>query len=93
MPNIMKIIQQLRPYVPDDDTYGRMSADLNDLVEASEWLLTTINKNYNELTWQSIEDFLIDLEVKYIKHVEFHSKSLRKDLNVVLENIAKKHPD
>ena len=86
----LKIVEQLRPFVANDDSYGRVYADLHDLIEASEWLLGEMDKKRDELlTAEQIEVFLIDLDVHYVQHVAFHLKSLRKDLDVMLAKLDK----
>ena len=42
--NQLALIQQLRPYTPDEATFGRIYADLHDLLEASAWLLNTFSR-------------------------------------------------
>ena len=84
----LKFVEQLRPFVADEDAYGRVYADLHDLMVASEWLLAEIDQKRDEpLTAEKIEDFLIDLDVRYIQHVTFHLTSLRKDLDMILAKL------
>ena len=81
--------RQLKPFVKDEHAYARMCTDLHDLVAASEWLLSEMDKRVaTPLTVDNVEDFLIDLDVRYIQHVTYHLKSLRKDVNVTLSSIA-----
>ena len=86
---IESLMKQLRPFTKGDQAYGRLYADFHDLIDACEWLLTELrSKEAKVLSTSEIEEFLIDVDVKFIKHVSFHLKSLRKDINATLTNIS-----
>jgi len=83
----LKFVEQFRPYVVDEDALARMRVDLHDLIEASEWLLDEIKQRDSGLmTPDELETFLINLDVHYVRHVFFHLRSLRKDINASLKN-------
>ena len=85
----LHIVEQLKAFIADDERYGRMHADLHDLIEASEWLLQAMNKVRDyPLTADSAEDFLIDLDINYVQHATFHLNSLRADIASVLGQIS-----
>jgi hypothetical protein len=70
--------------------YGRMHADLHDLIEAGEWLVAELDKLKDEpLNADQVETFLINLDVHYVQHVTWHLKSLRGDIASVLAKIAR----
>ena len=86
-PRGLALLKQLRPFVVDDAAYGRLYADLHDLLEASAWLLKTFaDYEGRSLSSSELEDLLVDIDVKFVDHVSFHLKSLRKDLKATLEN-------
>ncbi|MEP7007543.1 MAG: hypothetical protein ABI810_16290 [Sphingomonas bacterium] len=79
--NMLNFIDQIRPYVNDDEALGRIRVDLHDLVEACEWLLSNIQKNTDKtMTEDELETFLIELDINYIQHASFHIKSLKKEI-------------
>jgi hypothetical protein len=81
----IKVVEQLRPFFSNEAGYGRMHANLHDLVEASEWFLATMDRTRAEtLTAEQVEDFLIELEVHFVDHAMFHLRSLKKDIAAVL---------
>ncbi len=83
-------VQQLKEYAPDADTYGRLSADVHDLLQASEWLLSVTKQSSGKrLEPSELESLLIDIDVKFVQHVSFHLKSLRKDIAAVLKRFPK----
>lgn len=83
----LALLEQLRPFVGDEAVYGRLYGDLHDLLEASAWLLKTFaDYEGRSLSPSELEDLLVDIDVKFVEHVSFHLKSLRKDLRATLEN-------
>jgi hypothetical protein len=85
-PSTPSFVKQLREYAPDAVTYGRLSADFTDLLRASEWLLSVAKQSSGRhLEPSELESLLIDIDVKFVQHVSFHLKSLRKDVAAVLK--------
>ena len=85
-PRGLTLIEQLRPFVADEATYGRMYGDFHDLLEASAWLLETFAAHEGrELSASELEDLLVKIDVKFVEHASFHLRSLRKDLKAALE--------
>ena len=83
-----RLIQQLRPFLPNDDAYGRLYADIHDLVEISAWFLAKMNSNADKtLGPAEIEDFLIELDVNFIDHGLFHLQSLKAEIKSALKNL------
>lgn len=83
----LSLLNQLRPFVADEVTYGRIHSDLHDLLEASAWLLKTFAAHEGQsLSASELEDLLVDIDVKFVDHVSFHLTSLRNDLKATLEN-------
>jgi hypothetical protein len=83
--NITALLDALDGHIPDEDTRGRLSVDLQDLVEASRWLLSTLQGVGSRAhTDDELESLLIDLEVRYLDHATYHIKSLRAALTAVL---------
>jgi hypothetical protein len=87
IPSLHFTLEQLRPFVTDEATYGRIYADLNDLLEASAWLLKTFaNNEGRSLSTSELEELLIHVDIHFIDHVLFHLKTLRHDLKSTLKN-------
>ena len=85
----VKRLKDIESYIVDPNLYGRMRVDLNDIIEASEWLLSTMsNQSKLPLTADVAEDFLIELDINYVQHVTFHLNTLRMDIASVLEHIS-----
>lgn len=83
--SIAALLDALDGHIPDEDTRGRLSVDLQDLVESSRWLLNTLEGvKAHPRTDGELENFLIDLEVHYLDHATYHIKSLRRALTTVL---------
>ncbi|MFT7722455.1 MAG: hypothetical protein QM788_06455 [Roseateles sp.] len=81
------LLEQLRPFAPDEEAYGRICADLQDLVGASAWLLQTIAKNKGRtLSPSELEDLLVDIDVHFVEHSSFHLSSFSRDIKAMLEN-------
>ena len=71
--------------------YGRMYADLHDLIEVGEWLSAELKRRGDEpLTADQAESFLVELDVHLVEHATWHLNSLRKDIASALANIASK---
>ena len=80
------LLEQLKSYASSDESYGRIRADFLDLIEACQWFLSVMEQNEERtLSESELEDVLIDIDVKFIQHVAFHLKSLRKDLPDILK--------
>ena len=85
----LALIQQLRQYTPDETTYGRIYADLHDLLEASAWLLETFSRHQAKtLRASEIETLLVDIDVKFAVHVTMPMDTASTD-----EKAAKKAED
>lgn len=83
--NIQRLVDALGEHLPNDDRRGQVSADLNDLVEASRWLLAAIGSIHaGPYADAELEDLLIELDVHFLEHANFHIESLRKTIAVVL---------
>ncbi|NRF69155.1 hypothetical protein HLB44_19350 [Aquincola sp. S2] len=90
IPLSLAFIEQLRPFAKDEASYGRVYADLRDLLEASSWLLATAaGCEGRSLQPDEIETLLIEIDVKFVQHVSFHIKSLSREL----ESMLKRFPD
>ena len=84
-PQQIALIEQLKPYAPDEATYGRMYADLHDLLEASAWLLDTFSRHQGEtLSESQIETLLVNIDVKFAEHAAYHLRTLRPDIEATL---------
>jgi hypothetical protein len=91
VPRVLNILEQLRPFVVDESAYGRLHADLHDLLEASAWLLKTFSENDGRpLSVSELETLLINIDVHFVDHVLFHLKTLRKDVKATLKNFPKR---
>jgi hypothetical protein len=89
--NRLKFLEQLKPVLADSATYGRMYADLHDLLQAGQWLTAELDRlQGRSLTSDEIETFLIDLDIAYIQHASFHLKSLHADVNATLAGLEGK---
>jgi hypothetical protein len=85
LPNIRRLIDALGDHIAGEDRRGQLSVDLQDLVEASRWLLTKLGSIRSEpYTDDELEGVLVDLEVRFLDHASYHIKSLRKTLAAVL---------
>lgn len=85
----LALIQQLRQYTPDETTYGRIYADLHDLLEASAWLLETFSRHQGKtLSASEIETLLVDIDVKFAVHVSYHLQTLRRDIEATLARFS-----
>jgi len=83
----LAFLAQIRPFAVDEVSYGRIYADLVDLLEASEWFVKAIDGlESRDLTQSELEDFLIEVDVKFVDHAFFHLSSLRNDLKAALRN-------
>jgi hypothetical protein len=88
-PSELAVVDQLRPFLTDDAMYGRMHADLHDLIEVGEWLSAESSRRGDEpLTADQAETFLVELDVHLVEHATWHLNSLRKDIASALANIA-----
>jgi hypothetical protein len=83
----LAFLEQLRPFAASGEAYGRMHADLQDLLEASEWLVGTISAlGDRKLSVSELEDLLVEIDVNFVEHASYHLASLRGDLKAALEN-------
>ena len=90
----LAFLAQLRPFAVDEVSYGRIYADFVDLIRASEWFVKTIDElEGRELTQSELEDFLIEVDIKFVDHEFFHLSSLRNDLKAALENFPDEDAD
>ena len=82
----LSIVEQLKPFLNNSEIYGRLYADIHDLLEACEWFMAEIKKTESKtLSSDEIENLLIEIDVRFIEHAMFHLSSLRKDLNTILK--------
>lgn len=66
-----------------------LRADFVDLLESNELLKRLIFRSAVMTNdFESIESLLIDIEVRYIDHVQFHLNSLRRNVKVLLDKVA-----
>jgi hypothetical protein len=85
--NPLPLLEQIKPYAPDEATFGRTSANLRDIVEECEWLLQVVSASEQKtLSEDELEALLIDIDVRFIMHVGWHLRSLRKDFPSILAN-------
>jgi hypothetical protein len=83
----LAFLKQLRPFVASEEAYGRMHADLQDLLEASEWLIGTVGAlRDRKLSVSELEDLLVEIDVNFVEHASYHLASLRGDIKSTLEN-------
>ena len=83
----LAFLDQLRPFAVDKASFGRIYVDFVDLLEASEWFVTTISALENQhLTQRQLAELLTEVEVKFVDHALFHLSSLSNDLKAALEN-------
>jgi hypothetical protein len=83
----LTFLEQLRPFAGNEEVFGRFRADLQDLLEASEWLLGTVRSlESRELSVSELEDLLVEIDVNFVEHASFHISSFRGDLKSMLEN-------
>ncbi|CAN5402676.1 hypothetical protein BH11PSE7_BH11PSE7_36850 [soil metagenome] len=88
-PHQLALIEQLRPYLHDEAAYGRMYADLHDLLEASAWLLNTFSQfDGKPLDASRVEELLVDIDVKFAEHVSWHLQTLRPNIAIALEQFT-----
>jgi hypothetical protein len=93
LPNIQRLIGALGDHIADEDQRGQLSADLQDLVGASRWLLTMLGSiRSGPHTDDELESMLIEFEVHFLDHTSYHIKSLRKTLAVVLATFPDDEP-
>ena len=90
LPNALQdILDQLQRHIGDNELRGRLYADLHDVLEASLWFSSALEKlQGRQLTQDEFESFFIDLEVKLVQHLGFHLESLKRDLPTVLDALA-----
>lgn len=87
LPAQLLFLEQLRPFVIDEDAHGRIYADLHDLLEAGAWLRQTVAETSGKtLSPSELEDLLVDIDVHFVEHSLFHLSSLRQDIKATLEN-------
>jgi hypothetical protein len=92
--SLSSLLEQIKPYVTDAATYGRLRVDFQDLAEACEWFLSIIKDNEGKVLKSSeIEDILVDIDIHFVQHVSFHLKSFRKNLNRTLNNFPEERSD
>jgi hypothetical protein len=85
-----RLIEQLRPFLRDEDAYGRFRADIHDLKEICTWFLEKMNPDSEKsMSVNELEDFLIELDVNFIDHGIFHLRSLKAEI----ESALKQFPD
>jgi hypothetical protein len=76
----------LRRIVPTDACDG-VSADVNDLLEISRWLLARVSNLEGRLVSpDSLETFLIELDVQ-LDHLRFHVDSLKPAITAALAGL------
>lgn len=82
------LVGMLTKITKDDILLGRFKADICDMMEMNCWLIEKIRElKQTTVTVENIEDFLIDLEIKYVDHAFYHLSSMKKDIADLLENI------
>jgi len=78
----IRVKEQLNPFTESDEEFGRLNADLHDLVECSEWLLAALETaGDKKMTDEEIETFLIDLDTRFAEHVMYHASSLHEGIS------------
>jgi len=90
----LSFVEQLRPFVADEDSFGRISGDLQDVLAASAWLLKTVAQHENRrLSPAELEQLVADLDTRFVEHMFYHLMSLREDLKVTLERFPVRRED
>ncbi len=90
---LLALIDQLKPYAPDADTHARVRVDFMDLADICQWFLDEIAKHAGStLSQDQLEEFLIEIDVNFIQHIEFHLRSLQKTLPRILEKFPNEEP-
>jgi hypothetical protein len=80
-------LDQLKGFAASEEAYGRLRADFQDLLEASEWFSQTVRALAGRtLSVSELEDLLVEIDVKFVEHASFHLETLRGDLKAALEN-------
>lgn len=83
----LAFLTQLRQFAPSEEVYGRLRVDLQDLLEASKWLVEAVKAiEGRELSRSELEDLLVEIDVNFVEHASYHLASLRGDLKATLEN-------
>jgi len=86
--NTNRLIAQIRPLLRDDESYGRLHADVHDLIEICTRFLRVTSAGPNRaLTREELEGFLIDLDIE-IDHSQFHLNSLKAEIGSALVKLA-----
>ncbi len=89
--NAEQLLKQLQPFTRDEDAYGKLHADLHDMIEICEWFLQTMDSvRQKQLSRDEIESLLIELEVNLVDRGGFHLKSLKKGIAEALRQISEK---
>ena len=85
----LKIVEDMKRFMPDDEMYARIYGDLHDLIGISERFLAEIEKRRAfPLSVEDTERFLIDLKISYVDHSNFHLRSLGKEISKLLKNLS-----
>ncbi|GAB2175294.1 hypothetical protein [Dongia sp. agr-C8] len=82
-------IEQVKPYLADEETFGRFCADINDLIEACEWFLKHTNLEPGRvLSPSELQALLIDIETAFVEHAAYHINSLGSEIESALESLS-----
>ena len=87
--NANRLVEQIRPFLNDDESYGRLLADVHDLMEICAWFLNVTSSDANKLlNRDELETLLMELDIRLVDHGLFHLSSLKKQINSALEKLA-----
>ena len=68
---------------------GQLSTDLNDIIESGAWLQATIEAaSSSQLSGDSVESLLIEMDVRFIDHVDHHLKSMKAIFSNALQQFS-----
>lgn len=85
-----RFLEQIRPFVSSDDKYGQICSDLGDLIEAFNWLKSTLLNVVDEkLDPMDLETMIINIDVHFVRHSMRHLRSLQKEIPSILDGFPK----
>jgi hypothetical protein len=83
-PKAKLLAAAIEPYLTPVDSKAPVSADVNDLLETSRWLIANMADVESHLSSaDSLETFLVNLDIQ-LDHIRFHAKSLKATVNCAL---------
>jgi hypothetical protein len=87
-----EIIDSMRPFLKGDENYYQVRTDILDINEAVAWL-NNFSKKKKWSNLDELETAMIEMDVSFISHIEYHIKSLKRNMKYALEKVAELQTD